>query len=71
MPVVRRLIALLLVTDGVITVVWGRGFLRWQRRWMPGWYWPVLDGLLRWPASLLRLGAALEALLGWWLWKRL
>ncbi|WP_272481715.1 hypothetical protein [Rhodothermus marinus] len=36
---------------------------------MPAWYRPVLDGLLRWPEWLLRLGAALEAGLGWWLWK--
>ncbi|BBM73826.1 hypothetical protein [Rhodothermus marinus] len=70
MSMVRRLVAVLLLADGLITVVWGPGFLRWQRRWMPAWYRPVLDGLLRWPEWLLRLGAALEAGLGWWLWKR-
>ncbi|SHK71046.1 hypothetical protein [Rhodothermus profundi] len=66
---VRRAIALLLLADGLMTVVWGRGFLRWQRRWMPHWYKPALDWLLRWPEPLLRLGAAFEAVVGWKMWK--
>lgn len=60
----KRLLAAILLADGLITVVWGRGFLRWQRRIVPEWYKPGLDVLLEWPESLLRLGAASEAVLG-------
>ncbi|HEY76125.1 MAG TPA: hypothetical protein G4O00_08085 [Thermoflexia bacterium] len=66
----RKLLALILLGDGLITVVWGPGFLRWQRELAPRWYHPVLDGLLRWPSPLLRMGAAFEALVGWWLLTR-
>ena len=61
---VSRILAFVLVGDGLITVVWGRGFLAWQRRIAPEWYGPALEALLDWPESLLRLGAAGEAVLG-------
>jgi uncharacterized protein YndB with AHSA1/START domain len=60
----QQWLAFALVADGVITVAWGRGFLRWQRRIAPGWYRSVLDAYLEWPESCLRLGAAAEALAG-------
>jgi len=56
----KRLLALILLGDGLITVFWGPGFLDWQRRLAPRWYHPVLDWLLRWPDPILRLGAAAE-----------
>lgn len=59
-----RILALVLVTDGLVTLAWGRGFLAWQRRIVPGWYKPALDALLDWPESRLRVGAAGEAALG-------
>lgn len=64
----RRLLAGVLITDGLITVGWGSDFLRWQRRLAPDWYRPLLDALLAWPEWALRLGAAAEAALGgFWL----
>ena len=55
--------------DGLITILWGSGFLRWQRKLAPRWYHPVLDWLLTWPDPALRLGAVLEACVGWYLWR--
>jgi hypothetical protein len=59
-----RLLAAMLIVDGLVTAAWGRGFIAWQRRIAPGWYSPLLDALLGWPEPLLRAGAAGEALLG-------
>lgn len=64
-----RLLVSIFLANGLITVVWGRSFLRWQRRLALRWYRPALDALLGWPELLLRLGAAGEAVLGGvWLW---
>jgi len=63
--VLRKLIGLITLLDGAVTVLWGPGFLRWQRGLAPRWYYPVLDWLLGWPSLFLRAGAACEALLGW------
>ena len=56
--------ALILIAEGLITVVRGRGFLVWQRRVAPDWYKSVLNWLLGWPELLLSLGAAVEIALG-------
>ena len=53
--------------DGLVTLFWEAGILRWQRRVLPHWYHPALDWLLRWPRPLLRLGAALEVVAACWL----
>lgn len=63
-----RLLAVILVVDGLLTIAWGRGFITWQRRLAPEWYRPVLTALLGWPEPLLRLGAVTEtAIAGVWL----
>ena len=63
-----RLMAAILLADGLVTAIWGRRFLWWQRRHVPDWYKLGLDALLEWPESLLRAAAAGEAALGaWWL----
>lgn len=64
MQKLSRLLAVVLVADGLTTIAWGRGFLAWQRRMAPAGYRPVLDALLDWPEPFLRLGAAGEAVLG-------
>ena len=51
-----RLLVVILIGDGLMILAWGRCFLVWQRRVAPNWYRPVLDRLLGWPESLLRLG---------------
>lgn len=61
---VRRLLATILILDGLVTVAWGQGFLAWQRGFAPTWHRAILDKLLSWPESLLRLGAAAQAGLG-------
>ncbi len=69
---VRRCVGLLLIGDSMLTLIWGRAFLRWQRRHVPALYKPVLDALLRWPYGLLLTGATLELMLGCWLlWREL
>jgi hypothetical protein len=64
LPRLSPLLAVVLIADGLITVAWGRGFLSWQRRIVPGWYKPALDALLDWPESRLRAGTAGETALG-------
>ena len=61
----KSVLAFVLLGDGLVTLVWGAGFLRWQRQVLPRWYRPALDWLLRWLLPLLRLGAAMEAVAGW------
>ena len=29
----KRILAFVLIGDGLVTLFWGAGFLRWQRRW--------------------------------------
>ncbi|HSJ52974.1 MAG TPA: hypothetical protein VLC52_04435 [Anaerolineae bacterium] len=61
----RRLVAAVLILDGLVTAVWGHGFIAWQRSFAPAWLQKaVLEPLLRWPEPLLRLGAAGQAVLG-------
>ncbi len=66
----KHVLAWILLVDGVLTVVWGAAFLRWQRRVAPAVYRPVLDALLRWPEPMLRGAAAAEAMIGLWLLRR-
>ena len=64
MDLFSRLLGIILVADGFITMVWGHRFVRWQRRFAPDWYIPALDTLLDLPEPLLRLAAFAEACLG-------
>ena len=63
MQKLSRLLAFVLVGDGLIAVAWGRSFIAWQRRIAPSWYKPVLSWLFGWPESLLHLGAGGEVIL--------
>lgn len=62
----QRLIALLLMADGISTSLGGHQFLLWLKTWLPRpFFHPFLNFFLSWPESLLRIGAMLQALVGW------
>jgi hypothetical protein len=66
-----QLFGTILLLDGLVTAIWGRRFLWWQRKHVPDWYKLGLDALIDWPEPWLRGAAAAEALLGaWWLLSR-
>jgi hypothetical protein len=64
MDLLNRLPAATLIADGLITLLCGHRFLRWQSRFAPDWYVPALDALLEIPEPVLRLAAFAEACLG-------
>ena len=61
-----RFAAVILLADGLVTAIFGRRFLWWQRRLVPDWYKLGLDALLDWPEPVLRAAALGEAALGAW-----
>ena len=60
----RKIFGLIMVLDGLATIIWGRGFLRWQKRHTPSWFHPPIDFFLAWPEPLLRSGAGLQVSFG-------
>jgi hypothetical protein len=68
---VSRLLAILLIADGSLTLAFGQRLIAWQRRIAPDWYQMALDALLDWPEPTLRIGGAVELILGLLWLKRL
>jgi uncharacterized protein YjeT (DUF2065 family) len=68
---VSRLLAAILITDGSVTLIFGHRVIAWQQRVAPAWYQMALDALLDWPERALRLGGAVELILGLLWLKRL
>lgn len=66
---VRQVLAVILIADGSATLIFGQRVIAWQRRVAPVWYQMALDALLDWPEPALRLGGAVELILGL-LWLR-
>lgn len=64
LDIVSRLLAVILVADGLSTLLFGHRLIAWQRRIAPDWYQMALDALLDWPEPALRSGGAIELLLG-------
>jgi hypothetical protein len=62
---IKKALALIVAMDGLTTALWGFGFLRWLRSWLPWPVPPIANWFLRWPEPILRGGAALQALGGW------
>jgi hypothetical protein len=60
----KKVLALLIAADGVLTALFGHRFLRWLRQRLPFPMPPVATWLLRWPEALLRGGGAFQALIG-------
>jgi len=63
--VIKKALALIVAIDGLTTALWGCGFLRWLRSWLPWPVPPIANWFLGWPEPVLRGGAALQALGGW------
>ncbi len=65
----RRMLALVFLTDALLVALWGRRYLAWRRA-APRWYPAPLSGwFLRLPTPFERIGALLPALSGLWLWR--
>ncbi|MFN2240848.1 MAG: hypothetical protein ACK2U2_01085 [Anaerolineae bacterium] len=71
LEVVNRLLAVALIADGSATLIFGHRLLAWQQRVAPVWYQMALDALLDWPEPALRVGGAVELILGLVWLKRL
>lgn len=68
---VSRLLAVILIADGSATLIFGKRLITWQQRVAPAWYQMALDVLLDWPQPILRVGGAVELVLGLVWLKRL
>jgi len=68
---ISRLLAIILIADGSATLAFGHRLVAWQRQVAPGWYQMALDALLDWPEPVLRIGGAVELILGLLWLKRL
>jgi len=64
LDIVSRLLAVILVADGLATFIFGHRLIVWQRRVAPEWYQMALDALLDWPEPALRTAGVIELLLG-------
>lgn len=64
LDIASRLLAIILIADGSSTLAFGHRLLAWQRRVAPDWYQMALDALLDWPEPALRIGGAVEMILG-------
>jgi hypothetical protein len=59
----RRIVIFVLIGDGLLTVVFGRGYVAWLRDVGPGWVRPLTRIFLAVPEWLLRFGASLQIVL--------
>jgi hypothetical protein len=67
---VKRFAAIIVMLDGIISALWGLGFLRWLEPRLPKLIHPVLDIFFMLPESLFRLGAVAQAIVGWLMLRR-
>jgi len=67
---IRKLLALLITLDGALAAFYGDPYLKWLEERLPWPVPPIERWFQAWPGALLRGGAAIQALLGVWLFGR-
>lgn len=61
----KKIIGLIVLTDGILTAAMGKGFLQRLHPHVPRFIRPVLHMFMQWPRPLLRVGAMMQAMTGW------